>query len=524
MVMDIKKIYIYISLAAVSLGFSSCDDYLDKLPDNRMELNSKEKVQKFLVSAYPERNAALLTEMYSDNTDAFKVTSWTSAGRFQDQAYSWDDITEVDDDETPQQLWNSFYKAMSTANTALKAIEDNGNTEEYQASKGEALLCRAFAAFQLTNTFCVAYDATTAAKAMGIPYPMAPETKVGTKYERGTLAACYDQMNRDIEEGLPLVTDNYARPKYHFTRNAAYAFAALFNLYYQKYDKAVAYATRVLGTDASAKLRDWKAFYSLSSNGQVAPNNYVNISSQANLLIQTAFSQAGAYLGPYNFAAKYAHGQLISEKEDLQAQGPWGSSSSFGYTVWNNNSLSKYFVNKIPYAFEYTDIQARIGYSHTAYPVLTTDLTLLVRAEANAMLGKYAEAVQDLNTEVKAFSGGNLSVTLTGIQDFYRGINYYTPTEPTPKKKFHTAFSIESTTQEPILQAILQLRRIMTVGEGWRLQDVKRYGIVMYRRTLNDSRKVIAVTDTMKEDDPRRAIQLPQDVITAGLPANPRNK
>jgi hypothetical protein len=28
----------------------------------------------------------------------------------------------------------------------------------------------------------------------------------------------------------------------------------------------------------------------------------------------------------------------------------------------------------------------------------------------------------------------------------------------------------------------------------------------------------------MKEDDPRRAIQLPQDVITAGLPANPRNK
>lgn len=230
MVMNIKKIYIYISLAAVSLGFSSCDDYLDKLPDNRMELNSKEKVQKFLVSAYPERNAALLTEMYSDNTDAFKVTSWTSAGRFQDQAYSWDDITEVDDDETPQQLWNSFYKAMSTANTALKAIEDNGNTEEYQASKGEALLCRAFAAFQLTNTFCVAYNATTAAKAMGIPYPMTPETKVGTKYERGTLAACYDQMNRDIEEGLPLVTDNYARPKYHFTRNAAYAFAALFNL------------------------------------------------------------------------------------------------------------------------------------------------------------------------------------------------------------------------------------------------------------------------------------------------------
>ena len=76
--MNIRKIYIYVSIAAVTLGISSCDDYLDKLPDNRMELNSKEKVQQFLVSAYPDHNPALLAEMYSDNSDEFKVTScWT---------------------------------------------------------------------------------------------------------------------------------------------------------------------------------------------------------------------------------------------------------------------------------------------------------------------------------------------------------------------------------------------------------------------------------------------------------------
>ena len=89
------------------------------------------------------------------------------------------------------------------------------------------------------------------------------------------MAAFYKQINSDIEAGLPLVTDNYSRPKYHFTRNAAYAFAALFNLYYQKYDKAVAYASHVLGTNASSKLRDWKAFNSLSANGQIAPNAYI---------------------------------------------------------------------------------------------------------------------------------------------------------------------------------------------------------------------------------------------------------
>ena len=94
----------------------------------------------------------------------------------------------------------------------------------------------------------------------------------------------------------------------------------------------------------------------------------------------------------------------------------------------------------------------------------------------------------------------------------------------TPKKKFNTAFSIEPTTQEPLLHAILHLRRIMTLGEGWRLQDVKRYGIVIYRRTLNASSHITDVKDSLTVNDLRRAIQLPQDVITAGLTANPRNK
>ena len=46
----------------------------------------------------------------------------------------------------------------------------------------------------------------------------------------------------------------------------------------------------------------------------------------------------------------------------------------------------------------------------------------------------------------------------------------------------------------------------------------------MYRRVINNKNEVETLTDSMKVDDPRLAIQLPQDVISAGLPANPRNK
>ena len=180
-------------------------------------------------------------------------------------------------------------------------------------------------------------------------------------------------------------------------------------------------------------------------------------------------------------------------------------------------------MRKIPYSFEYTDKTAGVGSAHAEYSVFNTDETLMVRAEAYALLGNYAAALADVNTELARFSKSGITLTLPQIQSFYSGIAYYTPTAPTPKKQFHTSFTIESTTQEPLLQCILQLRRLLTIHEGLRLQDVKRYGITMYRRRINAQNDIEAVTDTMQVDDPRLAIQIPQDVITAGLAPNPRN-
>ena len=170
------------------------------------------------------------------------------------------------------------------------------------------------------------------------------------------------------------------------------------------------------------------------------------------------------------------------------------------------------------------DVTAGIGIPYTEYAVFNTDATLLERAEAYALSGKYAEALNDINTELAAFSKKKVRLTLDQIKDFYASQAYYTPTKPTPKKALNPLFEIEKTTQEPLLQCILQLRRILTIHEGFRLQDVKRYGITMYRRQVDERSNVTALTDSMKAGDPRLAIQLPQDVISAGITANPRNK
>ena len=46
----------------------------------------------------------------------------------------------------------------------------------------------------------------------------------------------------------------------------------------------------------------------------------------------------------------------------------------------------------------------------------------------------------------------------------------------------HPDFVIEKGMQENLIHCILHARRLLTLEEGLRWQDIKRYGIVIYRR------------------------------------------
>ncbi len=526
--MKVNKYITYLPVALLSLAFTACNDFLDKYPDSRMDLKTPTEVSQLLVSAYPQAHPAYLTEMYSDNTDEQLHSTWSAFDRFQEQAYQWKDIDDVSNTETPYQLWSAHYAAISACNEAIeyidKTVKDTQTEEEYSAQLGEALLCRAFSMFQLSTVFCQAYDKATADKELGLPYPTQPEKVVGRTMERGTLAELYQKIEADMLKGISLVGTKYAKPKFHFTKQAAYAFATRFYLYAQQYDKAVMYANKVLGEQPTDILRNWAEWNRLGPSGNVQPNAFVAASDNANILLLTVPSQWGVISIPILAGSKYAHGELISKNETLQAPGPWGDSgSTLNYTVLYNNGVSKYCLRKIPYVPKVIDATAEIGVPYGEYAVFNTDLTLLERAEAYALSGQYAKALQDINSELSVFSKNRKQLTLAEIQDFYRSMAYYSPTKPTPKKALHPSFSIESTTQEPLLQCLLQLKRLVTIHEGLRLQDIKRYGITLYRRKVDVQSNVTAVTDSMKAGDPRLAIQLPQDVITGGITANPRN-
>ena len=521
-----KKIKIFLLIAFAGLFAASCNDFLDESPDNRTEIDSKEQIRQLLVSAYPEACYFTMTEMASDNTDEISGPGW-EAEPVQEQIYKWGNITNIEND-SPHEVWQSFYGGVAVANAALEHIEKLENPESANAQKAEALLCRAYCEFVLVNLFAKPYGATSE-QDMGVPYPLVPETTVRPDYDRLTVARVYDMIYSDIEEALPLV-DNAAypyAPKYHFNREAAYAFAARFNLYYRQYDKVIAYANEVLGSNPASRIRDWATGGTLDRNDNIQPDWFNSAGNQATLMLISAKAYWPVMHGPFSMGTKYGHNNGINVTETMGSMTPWGSMSStvggknfFRYGTFWSSQLPRVIVRKFGFYFKYSDPVAGIGDYYTMQPVFTTDETLLCRAEAYILTQEYDKAVGDMNIFMQAFTLGT-PVSRQAIVDFYAGVGYYTSTAPTVKKRLNTDFVLAGgAVQENLIHFALHLRRMLTIHEGLRWFDIRRYGIEITRRTVSDR---FTETDVLLKDDPRRTFQIPAAVIAAGLPANPRN-
>jgi hypothetical protein len=508
------------------LTFSACSDFLDTLPDNRVELNNADLIKPLLVSAYPNSSPALMGEMSSDNV-------MDNGGQFvygvaQQQIYLWEDVTENDVD-APYGLWESCYKAIASANQALEAIRDLGMPASLDALRGEAYMCRAYAHFLLANIFCMPYNPSTAEQNLGIPYVTEPEKEVVVQYERGTLAKTYENIASDIETGLPLIDDaSYSVPKYHFNRKAAHAFAARFYLFYQKWDKVIAHADVAIGSNPANSLRHWEDDFGSISLVSDAANAYISEKKVANLLILPALSSAGYIMGPYpDIGDRYGQGRVIANAETVfNGTGIWTkrgglTMSNFVISVQQKNPFPK----QITY-FEYTDKTAGIGYRHIVSVPFTTDETILCRAEAYVLGSQhdYAKALSDINNWILYHSvGGGQDLTIDDVNAYYNALPYApvvlnSDSERSVKKTLNPeGFTVAPGTEENLIQLILQLRRLEKLQEGDRWYDLKRYGIEFSHNCAGN------VPEVLLKGDLRRAIQLPQDVINAGMQPNPRS-
>lgn len=528
---------VYIVAFAIMFGLSGCN-FLDQNPDMRATIDTKEKVQLLLVSAYTNANAGVLCEFSSDNIidnnspDEYgHSNSLLPLDKMYDEIFGWYPVVSSDQQDSPKYVWDGCYSAIAACNQALVAIEKlEAQGTNMDLEKGEALLSRAYHHFLLVTTFCQTWkDEIQSKQDSGIHYMKEPETEVAPHYNRGTVYDTYMAIQEDLEEGLRLVGDDYYTvPRYHFNMKAAHAFAARFYLYTRQWDKVIENANYVLGpNDDRATLNClFDARHTLidCTDIQTEMNAWIDANSPANLLIYTTMSQAS-----YTVFTDYGRYQFNREPRTYTTSGggPCWSSRFPGFSVWSASSgtygsLLAWFF----YLFEYTDKVNGYGYIHGVTRAFTTNETLLCRAEAKAQLNDLTGAANDLrlwaqsynvsdNNRMDSLPNGDVDLSVAKIKRFYVKGKDKNLVPELHNQDICSSWTL-SADQEAIIDCVLHFRRIETIHTGLRWHDLKRYGIeITHRQGTNP-------VQTLIWNDDRRAIQLPQEVILAGMSPNPR--
>lgn len=479
--------------AMLLMGMSSCERYLDVSPDMRTEVNSPEKVGELLATAYPQANYIPFTETFSDNAGdkGSGLAPLTNS-----DPYHFLDIGDIYQD-SPAYYWNASYAAIAAANHALEAIAAAADSNAYRPYKGEALVARAYAHFMLVNLFAQPYQAFAAASLPGIPYVTTVEKVVIGKYERHTVAYVYEQIEKDLLEGLPLIDDRiYTSPKYHFTKAAAHAFAARFYLFKREYDKALHHANAVFGNRSfTDRLRQVNSPAYRSMQYRELEAQYTRADNPANLLLVEVPTVWGRNYASYRYG--FTTDILIEMFDSPNVTGGY-----WGYNIYGSELY--YNIPKFREHFVRQSLNAETGIPYNIIPLFSTEEVLFNRAEANAMLGNYEQAMADLNDYASTriiYSSGS-PVYVPEIHEITRN----------KLLSFYNTYNV----QQALINCILDFKRVNFLFEGQRWFDIIRHNIGVKHKT-SDGRILV-----LGPNDPMRLFQIPQEAQGSGIELNPR--
>jgi starch-binding outer membrane protein, SusD/RagB family len=482
------RIIKYMLLITLVAG-SGCEKYLEQPVDQRTQLDTVEKISELLVSAYPKGDYVTFTEAMSD----LARDKGGGAVVLEEEnlsPYFFRDVV-LKTEGTPAYYWNACYAAIAAANHALEVIEKASDPAPYQAQKGEALVARAYAHFMLVTLFAKVYDPATAATDPGIPYVTAPEKVVMGQYERKTVAYVYEQIEKDLTQGLPLINNNtYRVPKYHFNTAAAHAFAARFYLFKREYQQVVDHANQVFpGGSLGPNLRPWVSVYTQLTTNE-AQAIYTRATENANLLLVETTSTWARNAARYNYG-------LTTPIVDYLFSNPNVTGARWVYPLYTQGD-DNWLILKFREHFVRESDNANFGDAFTIFPLFTTEEVLFNRAEANLELGNQEAARADLNLFASA-----------------RIENYNATTHAITNAKLRTFYGTSSV-KEGLFSALLDFKAAEFVQEGMRWFDILRHKITIFHPTISGP----GVTIT--PDDPRRVLQIPQDAVQAGIAQNPR--
>ncbi len=494
----INKRFIRSGLVLFTLfAVTSCDKFLDEVPDNRVALDDLDKASQLLTNAY-----SIAAYQFTDwMTDNVSYTRGVTLRTIHNQAYMWEDmLDDPNEADTPILFWNETYNAIAHANEVLAVLDElPAETEEdinkKRAVESEALLTRAYGHFMLVNLFARHYDPETAANDPGVPYVETPETVFIKQYSRNTVQEVYDKVEADMLRGIELLDDSFFQNsgKYHFNRNAALAFASRYYLFKGDFRECIEYCDEMLGDNPSIFIRDLNSdeFQSAASSIEGYPQLYSSPDLPSNLLLMRKISLYQR--------TDFAHGPTRELYNDLFDFHPFQFASDSRENPAYVKGQDGLFPARYQSLFERSSLNSNVGLPYNISIPFRGEEVILNRAEANVYRNRVNSAIADLQLLTdKRFDGEDIQLSIGLLRNFYQA-----------------NFNVSD--QAVVLEYIILERQKEFLVQGMRWFDIKRYNMEVDHILLDGS--II----TLEDEDLRKVLQIP---ITAqevgGLEPNPR--
>lgn len=213
---------------------NSSQNLINGLDECQALLNDPRVMNGFLNGGYPAR--------IETSTDDLYVTTeqFNGLGTMDKKVYIWDPQLTTGS-AFPD--WDLPYRTVLTANTVLAKLtklSSAGQQARWNGIKGSALFFRAFAFYQLAQTFSPPYDSSTAAHDLGIPLRLSDD--INEKITRSTVQQTYDQILKDLRDAGSLLPRDSGWLPSRPSPAAVYALTSRVFLSARDYRSALAYA------------------------------------------------------------------------------------------------------------------------------------------------------------------------------------------------------------------------------------------------------------------------------------------
>lgn len=337
---------------------------------------------------YYGRTALVIPDLMADNL----YLSLRNTGRY----LSHHNFQVREQDSYAEGLWNDAYEVVVNATRAIQGGEQlelsSGQLAQANQLIGEAYVLRALAHFDLLKFFGQPYNYTEDASQLGVPIitEVAREPQFPS---RNTVAEGYDQVIKDLDQAINLLTEDTAEGV--ISLNAAKALLARVYLYKEDYEAAAQLATEVIESGEYSLLpaENYTDLWSEDYNSETIFEIVNTLSDNAGT------NSIGHFLDPAGYADALATEDLYALYADEDVR-----KSVIVRGEKEGAESDALFVDKFPQGALHND----------NIRILRLAELYLTRAEAYAKTSREQQALADLNTIIKQRNPEANDVEVTG--------------------------------------------------------------------------------------------------------------